>query len=153
MNKRILFGIVMVVIFGKMSFGQVADPTDWKSEFSKENISIGDEIDVIFKTTIEKDWILYSAENKPSLPLVMEFDFDDDSSFELIGDVKYSGYKTGIDKNFNCEVTYYENTAEIRQTIKVKKLPIDFEGEIKYVIYSYKTGQLNNGEYEFELSH
>jgi len=136
-----------------VSFGQILKPAKWKVEFSKTNIKKGDVVDVVFTATIDKNWHLYSNDFDPELgPILIGFNFEKNPSYERIGNVKPVNAKKHFDKIWDGEVSYFENTAEMRQQIKVKSLPLKVEGTFDYQTCSEKTGQCVLGDDEFNLN-
>ncbi len=154
MYKKITIVAVLLLMVGSVSFGQILKPATWTSELSKKEIKVGDEIEIIFKATIDKSWHLYSNDFDPELgPIVITFDFEEDSSYERIGKVKPMNSKKHYDKIWDGEVSYFENTAEMRQKIKVKSLPLQIEGTFDFQTCSDKSGQCVLGDDEFEFTY
>jgi thiol:disulfide interchange protein DsbD len=137
-----------------LSFGQILNPAKWKVELSKQEIKVGDVIDVVFKAKIDKTWHLYSNDFDAELgPILIEFDFEDNASYERIGKVKPINAQKHYDKIWEGEVSYFENTAEMRQQIKVKSLPLKIEGTFDFQTCSDVSGQCVMGDDEFDLNY
>lgn len=154
MKSKITVLVALLLMCSAVSFGQILKPSKWTSELSKKEIKVGDEIEIIFKATIDKTWHLYSNDFDPELgPILIEFDFEDDASYERVGKVRPINAKKKYDKIWEGEVSYFEKTAEMRQTIKVKKLPLHIEGTFDFQTCSDATGQCVMGDDEFEFDY
>lgn len=155
MNRKItLMALLIMMISSVVSFGQILTPAKWKVELSKKDIKVGDKIDIVFKATIDKSWHVYSNDFDAELgPILIEFDFEDDASYERIGEVKPINAKKHFDKIWEGEVSYFENTAEMRQQIKVKSLPLKLEGTFDFQTCSGVSGQCVMGDDEFDITY
>ncbi|MBI9059291.1 MAG: thioredoxin family protein [Labilibaculum sp.] len=149
--KFTILAILMVMISG-FSFGQVLQPTKWNVEFSKKDVKVGDQLDVVFKAKIDKTWHVYSNDFDPELgPILITFDFATNNSYDRIGEVKPINAHKHHDEIWDGEVSYFENEGEMRQTIKVKELPLIVKGTFEYQTCSDATGQCVMGDDEFDL--
>ncbi len=154
MNKKITLVAVLLLMISSLSFGQVLNPSKWTVELSQEKIKVGDVIDVVFKAKIDKDWHLYSNDFDANLgPILISFDFEDHASYELIGKVKPINSHKHFDEIWEGEVSYFKNTAEMRQKIKVKSLPLKIEGTFDFQSCSNVSGQCVMGDDEFDLTY
>jgi len=110
-------------------------PSEWQVSLSTESYGAGDEIEVVFNVTIEDTWYLYSSDFDPEVgPMVTEFHFDPDWSYELIGDINPINPKKKYDEIFEGEYTYFRNHAEFRQKIMVLKTPLIISGNYEYQV-------------------
>jgi len=154
MKSKISVLFALLLLGSTVSFAQILKPAKWNSELSKKEIKVGDEIEIIFKATIDKSWHLYSNDFDPELgPILIEFDFEEDASYVRIGKVKPMNAVKHYDKIWEGDVSYFENTAEMRQKIKVKSLPLHIEGTFDFQTCSDKSGQCVMGDDEFEFNY
>lgn len=154
MNRKITWVALLLVMISSLSFGQILTPAKWKVELSTKEIKVGDVLDIVFKATIDKTWHLYSNDFDAELgPILIEFDFEDDASYERIGNVKPINAKKHFDKIWDGEVSYFENTAEMRQQIKVKSLPLKVAGTFDFQTCSDVSGQCVMGDDEFDITY
>ena len=152
MNSKITVLAVLLVMVSTLSFGQILTPAKWKVELSKKEIKVGDEIDIVFKAKIDPSWHLYSNNFDPELgPILIEFNFEDHTSYELVGKVKPMNSKKHYDKIWKGEVSYFENTAEMRQKVEVLSLPLKIQGTFDFQSCSIESGQCVLGDDEFYL--
>ncbi len=141
-----------MIIQGSL-WAQIQEPAKWIVQLSNKKASVGDQIDVVFKATIEPTWHLYSNDFDPDLgPILISFQFEENSSYEKVGDVKPINPHKVYDNVWEGEVSYFENTAELRQTIIVKELPLKVSGTFEFQSCSDKTGMCVLGDDEFDLS-
>jgi len=152
MKGKITILAILMMVFSGLSFGQMIEPTKWKVEFSKKDVKVGDELDVVFKATIDKTWHVYSNDFDADLgPILITFEFAANSSYERVGEVKPVNAHKKYDEVWEGEVSYFETEGELRQTIKVKELPLHVAGTFEYQTCSDETGQCVMGDDEFDL--
>ncbi|MEM6297218.1 MAG: cytochrome c biogenesis protein CcdA [Bacteroidota bacterium] len=114
---------------------QVLKPTKLSYELSStEPISVGEEVEVIFKAKIDPDWYLYSSDFDPDLgPQVSRVVFTPSDSYELVGELRPIKPKKKYDDLWGGDYTYFKKTGEFRQTIKILKpnpsIQAVFEGQ------------------------
>ncbi len=154
MSKRItIFAILLLSILNGVANGQIIDPVKWKVQFSDKEAAVGDKIDVVFKANIDKTWHLYSNDFDPELgPILISFNFDENSSYERIGEVKPINSKKKFDGVWQGEVSYFEDEGELRQTILIKQLPLQVSGTFDFQSCSDETGMCVMGDDKFDLS-
>jgi thiol:disulfide interchange protein len=121
-------------LIGVTSFAQILTPTKWSWKPSSNTVKVGDEIDLIFNATIEKDWYIYANEFDPECgPMLTTVTFVPDPSFKLIGTLKAINSVAKHDEIFDCDVKLFKKTGEFRQKIKVLngnlKLSGTYEGQ------------------------
>lgn len=154
MKSKITVITAFLLMCCSISFAQILTPAKWTVELSKSEIKPGDVIDIVFKAKIDKSWHVYSNDFDPDLgPILIEFDFEADASYERIGEVKPINAHKKYDKIWEGDVSYFENTAEMRQQIKVKSLPLHIEGSFEFQTCSDETGQCVMGDDEFDLNY
>ena len=154
MKRKVTVLLVLMLSVSVGSFAQILTPAKWTVELSKKEIKVGDVIDVVFKAKIDKSWHVYSNDFDPDLgPILIEFDFENHPSYERIGKVKPINAHKKYDKIWQGDVSYFENTAEMRQKIKVKSLPLHVEGTFDFQTCSDQTGQCVMGDDEFDLNY
>lgn len=140
MLRTVFLLLGLVVTFA--SNAQVIKPISWQHELSNKDPKVGDTLSLIFKATIDKDWYLYSSDFDPDLgPLITEFTFVADPSYEVIDSIRPIGAKRKYDDLWEGEYTYFKGTGEFRQTIKVNQLPLNFSGSYFYQVCSDVDGK------------
>ena len=132
---------------------QILHPASWSTEISDKTVGVGDKVDLIFHVEIQKDWYLYSSDFDPELgPMVTEFIFLPDKSYELVGDIKPIGAKKKYDDLWGGEYTYFTKKAEFRQTVKILNQNPIIKGSYTYQVCSDVDGKCIPFDDEFEFS-
>jgi thiol:disulfide interchange protein len=132
---------------------QVLSPAKWTTTTSTESAKIGEDIELIFKATIDNNWYLYSTEfDCEDGPIKTNFTFKPDASYQLVGGIKAINPIDKHDKIFECDLKIFKGTAEFRQRIKVLKAKLTISGEYEYQVCTELTGQCvpGNGEFLFD---
>ncbi|MEN8250509.1 MAG: cytochrome c biogenesis protein CcdA, partial [Bacteroidota bacterium] len=149
--RKILLPILL--LFVTVAQAQIIRPNEWKFELSTSEYKVGDEIDLIFKATIDPQWYLYSSDFDPELgPMVTELILEANKSFELVGGLKAINPKKGYDDIFEGDYTYFKEKGEFRQTIKVLDESLNFSGSMSYQVCSEVNGQCIPFEDDFTQS-
>ncbi len=66
---------------------------------------MGQELDLIFNAVIDQNWYLYSSDFDPDLgPIVTEFTFEPDESYELVGEIRPINPKKKYDDLWEGEI-------------------------------------------------
>ena len=111
---------ILLFLLAISSFAQILNPAKWTWQPSATSVKVGDEIDLIFKATIDKDWYIYANEFDPDCgPMLTTVTLTPDASFKVIGTLKAINSKAKHDEIFDCDVKIFEKTGEFRQKIKV----------------------------------
>ncbi len=122
-----IFAIILSVLFAK---GQIVNPTTWTFD-SKQN---NNEVELIFKATIEKGWHLYDTHLPEGGPIATTFVFEDTTLFEKVGEIQKDPQPVQVfDQSFQMNVGYFSEQATLTQKIK---LLTDDKVELKgYVLF------------------
>ena len=123
MRSKAIWFLLLVVLLQAMAspvMAQVLHPANWEHNFSKTEVAIGDQVDLVFAVTIDPKWYLYSSDFDPELgPKVTEFNFIPHESYQLVGGIRPIDPKEAYDEIFEGNYTYFKGTGEFRQTIKI----------------------------------
>lgn len=128
--KKITFLFVLIFISAFIN-AQIINPTKWEFD-SKQN---GNEVDLIFKATIEKGWHLYDTYLPEGGPIATSFVFEDSTLFEFVGEIqKNPKPEIHFDATFQMEVGYFNTQAELIQKIKLKNSnPVELKGYVLFM--------------------
>lgn len=138
--KKLLF-VVLAALLPLFSVAQLVKPAEWHFSVSKTDIKVGDEVELIFKADIPKDWYMYSNKFKGEGPIKALFEFNKNGTYKLIGDVVAQHPKIKQDEFFG-EVAVFTKKAEFRQKVKVLAPSPNIVGTIiEYQICSEVSGQ------------
>ncbi len=145
MSKFKLVRIIHVLLLAQLPFlasSQILHPATWTTSVSSENLKVGDEIDLIFKADIDKNWYLYSSDFDASCgPMVTTFKFKADKSYALIGSIKPIDPIAKHDEVFGCDVKIFKKHGEFRQRVKVLSANLKIEGEYEYQVCTEVDGK------------
>ncbi|HEV8512855.1 MAG TPA: LptF/LptG family permease [Cyclobacteriaceae bacterium] len=149
MLKHFLKACFFIIGFSSVH-AQVLNPAKWTTESSVAEAKTGDEITLIFRTTIDNNWYLYSSEfSCEDGPIKTSFTFQADKSYELVGGIVAINPIDKHDKIFECDVKIFKGTGEFRQKIKILSHPLKISGSYEYQVCTELTGQCVPGEGEF----
>lgn len=99
---------------------QILTPTTLTTALSRPTAPVGTELDLLIKAKIQPKWHLYASDFDPNVgPAVFTLTFVKSPAYVLVGPPKSVGSKHLHDDVFNGEVAIFENTALLRQRIKV----------------------------------
>lgn len=126
--KRIL-AVLVFVLLTATTYAQILEPAKWSWSTSKNSVNVGDEMEVIFKVTVEDNWYVYANDFDPECgPMLTEVAFTPHASFKVIGKLKAINPKTKHDEAFDCEVKIFEHSGEFRQKIKILSANLNIAG-------------------------
>ncbi|QDH78314.1 DUF255 domain-containing protein [Echinicola soli] len=132
------------------SFAQLIEPPKWQMTLSEQTPFVDDEIELIFKADIPRDWYIYSNDFDPDLgPMLTELSLEGSEGIEPIGKLKPIDPKRKIDEIWDGEVSYFTGTAEFRQKVKITKTAVKIIGVMSYQMCSDVTGQCVPYEEDF----
>lgn len=148
MKKLSVLFIALFMLHGL--YAQILEPAKWTYDVSTKEVKIGDEVDLIFTAIIEGDWYLYSSDFDPDLgPMLTEFSFETNSSYELVGGIVPIDPKKKYDEIWEGEVKYFKGTGEFRQKIKITGSNPIVRGSYSYQVCSDIDGKCIPGDDEF----
>src|SRR5262245_18331228 len=127
--------VIIVLLLVGCANAQILEPAKLVAETPSATVKVDDEIELVFKRTVDKGWYIYSVgfdENCGPIPMAVTL--EKDASFELVGGLKPINDKAKHVKIFDCDVRIFESTGEFRQRIKVLsanlKLKGSYEGQV-----------------------
>ena len=125
----VLLFLVLTPMFLK---GQILTPTTWDISLSETNVKAGDEIEIIFKATVDDIWYLYANDFDPNCgPMLTEVRFEETANVTPVGELKAIGSVAKHDEIFDCDVKIFKKKGEFRQRIKVLASPVKLTGVIE----------------------
>ncbi len=145
-----IFLILIFIVSGAYLKGQILEPAKWSHATSVNEIEVGQELDLIFNAVIDQNWYLYSSDFDPDLgPIVTEFTFNPDDSYELVGGIRPINPKKKYDDLWEGDITYFREKGQFRQTIKVLATDFKVTGSYVYQVCSDIDGKCINFEEDF----
>ncbi len=129
-----IFSFILLITIVFNAYAQIKQKPKWILTTNKKEIKVGDEVELIFTSPIEKDWYMYANDFDANLgPIVAFFDFKKHASYKLIGKLKPIGTKKIFDDIWNGTVSKFFHKAEFIQKVKILepnpviKIAIEFQ--------------------------
>ena len=142
LKSKITLIATLLICLAVFSYGQILKPAVWSYSQSTSEVNVGDEIELIFNADIEQNWYLYSSDFDPDLgPMVTEFSFEPDPSYDLIGGIRPINPSKAYDEIFEGDYTYFKIKGEFRQRIKVLSEKLNISGLYSYQVCSDVDGK------------
>lgn len=149
--RKTLF-LAFLVFVTASAFTQVLKPISWEITLSNSTPKVGDEVEIQFKAKIDKDWYLYSSDFDPDLgPMVTEFEFNGNETFELIGGIEPINAKKKYDSLWEGEYTYFKEKGLFVQKVKILNEDFKISGTYLYQVCSDVDGKCIPFDEEFSL--
>lgn len=121
--RKLLFVLIIALISPFASIGQqkLIKPVTWKLTASKQNVKVGDEVELIYVTNdIPDKWHLYSNDFKTEGPQKTEHTYVKSSAYKLLTPLpKPFGQIKEYDDVWEGDVTFFKHKAEFRHKIKI----------------------------------
>ncbi len=136
-RKIFLLILFFSTVFLSGSVSQILNPATWSVSPSTREVKVGQTLDIVFNITIDNNWYLYSSDFDPDLgPMVTEFVFEPNDTYERIGEIKPINPKKKYDELWEGEYTYFVGKGQFRQTVRVLKENVKIEGSYSYQVCS-----------------
>lgn len=130
MTSRI--AIILTLCTVTLVQAQILKPATWSWRADKNTVKTGEELDLIFTVTTDKNWYVYANDFDPDCgPMLTTVTFEKNNSFELVGSLKAINPVAKHDEIFGCDVKIFKNTGEFRQRIKVLSTNLKLTGVIE----------------------
>ena len=137
-----LIHTIIVLLASFFSFGQILTPAKWVYTVSNPSPSVGDEVELVFRASIDKNWYLYSSEFPcEDGPIKTTITFKPNSSYQLVGKLQAIKPLAKHDDIFDCDVKIFKGTGELRQKIKILDAALSIAGESEYQVCSDVDGK------------
>ncbi|MEP1096834.1 MAG: cytochrome c biogenesis protein CcdA [Cyclobacteriaceae bacterium] len=149
MRKFLFLFILTLPIIG---FSQILKPISWTVELSKEGPVVGDEVEIQFNAIIDAKWYLYSSDFDPDLgPMVTEFFFEENDTYELLGEIVPVNPKKKFDSLWMGDYTYFSGKGQFTQKVKILSEAFRIEGSYTYQVCSDIDGKCIPFDDDFSL--
>jgi thiol:disulfide interchange protein DsbD len=137
-----MFRTLLLLLLPLISFGQILEPARITASIAKTDLKVGDEVDVIFKTTIDDGWYVYTNEFDAECgPIPISITIAKDAGYELVGTLKAIDHHKKHDAIFDCDVNIFETTGEFRQKIRILSAAVKISGEYEGQVCSATEGK------------
>ncbi|WMN07769.1 cytochrome c biogenesis protein CcdA [Marivirga arenosa] len=140
--KYLIYSLLLVGTILQSSFAQVIKPISWESSILEENVEVGDTATISFRAKIDENWYLYSSDFDPDLgPMLTEFEFVEDESYQLVDSIIPINPSEGYDEIWEGNYTYFKKNAEFQQKVIIKEIPFRIETSNSYQVCSDVDGK------------
>ncbi len=145
--------LILITLFISLgAFAQLRNTATWRFDANKEEVQTGDVIELIFKVTIIDDWYIYSSDIGDDIgPIPTAAIFEENASFEVVGELVPVKAKKKFDEIWGADVTYFAPKGEFRQKIKVLNKDLNIKGELEYQTCTDIDGQCIPGFKDFKF--
>ncbi len=130
-SVKLFIGFFIGLLFiGNNLSAQIYTPVKWQMSSKQIN---SEEIELIFKATIDEHWHLYS-QDIPMAPPATTFTFEENKAYERIGKVSETESISEYDANFDMVLKYFSKEATFVQKIKLlSSEAIELKGSINFM--------------------
>ncbi|MEL6557123.1 MAG: cytochrome c biogenesis protein CcdA [Bacteroidota bacterium] len=144
--------LLLLLLIPVMGMSQILKKATWKYQLEPVNPKAGDEAELVFKVDIAPNWYVYSTDfDLVPGPIVMTYEFEENDTYELIGDIVPVGSKKGYDDIYEGDYTYFTEKAELRQKVKILSDNFLIKGVYEYQVCSTIDGKCILEDDEFEV--
>lgn len=152
--KRHVLIIMGLLCFHAAIQGQILQPAQWSFDISEQEVSIGDELELIFKVKLDDTWHLYANEQDYEIgPLPAEIHFEPHESYRIVGALMPVGEIIAeYDTLWEETVRYFKHKAEFRQRIRILKANPVIKGNYSYQVCTTVNGRCVPGDEDFAFS-
>jgi hypothetical protein len=129
--KKILFlALILTTIAFSQLKAQILTPVHWS--YGAKKISSTEAV-VFMKATIDNGWHVYSQTVKDGGPVKTTFTFNSSKEYKKIGKTMEPKPISRVEKVFNMEVGFFENSVIFQQKIKLKTAQTIVKGTLEYM--------------------
>lgn len=123
---------LLLLLFISNAYSQILKPVKWTFSISKTSVNVGDEVDLVFKATVEDHWYIYATDFDPDCgPMLTEVLFNEQTNFEPIRTLKAVKPTDKYDSIFGCDVKIFKKHGEFRQRVRITGSPVKISGSIE----------------------
>ncbi len=144
--------VLFLLAVTSLASAQILQPARLIAETPTKNLKVGDEVELVFKASVDKDWYIYSVGfDEDCGPIPMAVTLEKHSSFALVGNLIAINDQAKHDKIFDCDVRIFINAGEFRQKIKVLSPDLTLVGSYEGQVCSEVEGKcvLFSGDLSF----
>ena len=134
--------VLLLLVLTFTAQAQVIQPAKLTAETPTASYKVGDEVELVFKATIDKGWYIYSVGfDEECGPIPMVVSLEKNSSFEPVGKLMAVNDQAKHDKIFDCDVRIFIATGEFRQKIKILSPSLTLTGSYEGQVCSEVEGK------------
>ena len=128
--KKILIATIAFFLFTLQIKAQILTPVTWSYAAKRTGPT---EAVIFIKATIDEGWHVYSQFVKDGGPVKTTITFNPSKTYTLIGATIEPKPISRMEKVFNMEVGFFENSVIFQQKIKLKARQFAITGKLEYM--------------------
>jgi hypothetical protein len=133
MKSRSLF-FLLVFLLSFSAFSQIEKHAQWKFSVSKNQLKVGESLEVTIEAGIDEGWYLYSTDFDPNLDAPHAKITFEGSGFKESGKVKAIGSKEKFDEIWEGKIKIFTGKAKFTQKLVITasnpQITIKLEGQV-----------------------
>jgi thiol:disulfide interchange protein len=150
--KKLLIAVFALLSLAGYGYSQIINPVSWEFSFSRQEVKNGENVDLIFKATIDEGFHIYSSDFDPAVgPNVAVFNFNPHPSYKLVGKIKAINSIRKYDDIFGGEVAFFNKKAVFKQTVKILSKEYKIDGELNVQACTDTDGKCTQQPADFEF--
>jgi thiol:disulfide interchange protein len=150
---KYLFSALLFFVLGTPASAQLISPPKWDFQLSKTQLTVGDEVEIVLKASIPRNWYIYSNDFDENVgPTLTTLSLKGSKGIKAEQGLLAIKPKKKFDDVWEAEVTYFTGLGEFRQKVKITETKGEIVGLVDYQMCSDVTGQCIPFEQEFKLS-
>jgi len=127
--KKVIIAVIAILFCIKAN-AQILTPVKWS--YASKKISATEAV-VFIKATIDEGWHVYSQFVKEGGPVKTTFTFTKSKDYQLVGKTIEPKPISRMEKVFNMEVGFFEQSVIFQQKIKLKTAKATVKGTLEYM--------------------
>ncbi len=136
-------GLIFFLLVSTISWGQQNqdDLITWEYKLSKDDLHVGDKVELELHVKIDPAWYIYGAQFKCD-PQKTEIDFSEGTNkgYKALGQLTSPGDKEKFDDIFECNYRYFKKEGVFKMPIEITAENVQIEGLIIYQLCTVKDG-------------
>jgi hypothetical protein len=130
MKKFLFLALVLTTLTFLQTKAQILTPVHWS--YGAKKISPTEAV-VFIKATIDNGWHVYSQTVKDGGPVKTTITFTPSKEYSTVGSTAEPAPITRMEKVFNMEVGFFENSVVFQQKIRLKAGKTIVKGSLEYM--------------------
>lgn len=122
--------LLLALVLGGTAMAQMLNPAIWKFKV----VEVSDKVvELQFRLSLNKGWVIYSQQSDPNGPIPIEFTFNDFQDYLRLGKVDEPKPIKEFDDEFGVAVAYFKDEVIFSQTIvRATDKAFTVQGKISY---------------------
>ncbi|GIV37663.1 MAG: thiol:disulfide interchange protein DsbD [Cyclobacteriaceae bacterium] len=151
--KMLHLAFVLLSLLQVPATAQILKPAKWSCAPSATSVKAGDELELIFTVTTDKNWYVYANNFDPECgPMLTTVTFEKHPSFQTVGELTAVNPLNKHDEIFGCDVKIFKDRGEFRQRIRVLSAKPVIKGVIEGQTCTEVDGRCIPFEEDFEIT-